>query len=44
MDLNDRKIGAAFGVWFVFCALIGLVMLGLCGWALVELVQWVTSK
>lgn len=33
-----------FGAWFIFCAVISLAFLGLMAWAVVELVQWVTSK
>jgi hypothetical protein len=30
--------GAGFAIWFAFCALIGLAMLGLIAWAIVTLV------
>ncbi|WP_157063322.1 hypothetical protein [Luteipulveratus mongoliensis] len=35
---------AAFGAWFVFCVLFALALAGVGVWAVVALVQWVTSK
>lgn len=33
-----------FKVWFIFCAAITLAMLGLTAWAVIALIQWVTTK
>lgn len=33
-----------FALWFIFCAIVTLAMLGLTAWAIIALVQWVTTK
>lgn len=38
--MNDKF----FVGWFIFCAILGLALLGLGVWAVIELVSWVTSK
>jgi hypothetical protein len=43
-DHQRAGIGFGFGLWFAFCALVALGMLGLVGWAVIELVTWVTAK
>jgi hypothetical protein len=40
MDRFERN----FGLMFVLILLINLIVLGVGIWAVVELVQWVTSK
>ena len=37
-------MGKGFTAWFVFCALVGLAVLGFGVWAAYELVTWVTSQ
>lgn len=39
-DIWDR-LGVAF---FIFCAFILLCLVGLFGWVVIEIVQWITSK
>ena len=36
--------GSFFKAWFIFCAVLALVMIGFMLWGGVELVQWVTTK
>lgn len=43
-DKFERRFGAFFIGWFVLCAVVGLAMLGLGAWAVIELVQWVTTQ
>lgn|GEM_PF-5840469 len=38
------KVGRLFAAWAVFCLLLGLGMLGLTVWAVIELVTWVTPR
>lgn len=33
-----------FVAWFIFCALLGLAVLGVGVWGFIELVGWVTSR
>ncbi|WP_114202337.1 hypothetical protein [Janibacter anophelis] len=39
---SSRSLGAAFIGWFVFVALVALVLVGLFAWAAIELVTWAT--
>jgi hypothetical protein len=34
----------AIVAWLVFCALVGLAVLGVVVWAVIELVTWVTAQ
>ena len=36
--------GAFFKAWFIFCALVALVMIGAFLWGGFEIVTWVTSQ
>jgi len=38
---NARRL--AYG-WFMFCACVAVIMLGLVVWAVIEIVSWLTSK
>lgn len=33
-----------FGLWILFCLALALSFFGVVIWAIIELVQWVTSK
>ena len=39
--MNEDK---AFRLWFAFCALLSLVVIGVGIWAVVEIVNWLTTK
>jgi hypothetical protein len=40
-DDTIERLGVAF---FILCAIVALFLVGLVGWAVIELIQWVTSK
>jgi hypothetical protein len=39
-----RGLGIGFALWFAFCAIISLGTLGIGIWAVIALVNWVTTK
>ena len=41
---DDSGVPVFFGLWFAFCTLVALATLCLIGWAVIELVSWVTSQ
>lgn len=42
--MNDRDLDWFFIFWFVVCSLVGFTVLGVGIWAVIEFVNWVTSK
>jgi hypothetical protein len=42
--MNEDKMSALFIGWFLFVALLSVTAVGVGIWALVELVQWLTTK
>jgi uncharacterized membrane protein YhaH (DUF805 family) len=44
LTAQHRRNRDAFWAWFMFCAIVGVLMLGLMAWALIELVSWITTK
>jgi hypothetical protein len=39
--VNDND---GFALWFAFCALLSLVLIGVGIWAVIEIVNWLTTK
>lgn len=44
IDHQRMPGGALFAAWFLFCAFVALALLAGAGWAVFELVMWVTQK
>lgn len=48
MTTRNRKTvqpsATFFTIWFVFCGLVGIGMLGLTVWAVITVVQWLVTK
>lgn len=45
MNLNRRNsFDRSFGAFFGVAVIVNLVLLGVAVWAIIELVQWVTTK
>lgn len=44
MKDEDYGFKAMWWASFVFAIVVVLAMFGLCGWAIIELVQWVKTK
>jgi uncharacterized membrane protein YiaA len=41
---KDDNIKKAFTVWAVFVFILGMAVLGLGIWGLIELINWITTK
>ena len=43
-DRDFKKVQKLGIVWFIICAIISLIVLGVGVWAVVAIVSWLTSK
>lgn len=43
-DRTAKRTGAAFAVWFGICALLGIGSTIVVIWAVISVVNWLTSK
>lgn len=42
--MKDTTIDKLAFAFFIVCGVVGIALIGLFGWAIIELVQWITSK
>lgn len=44
VDRDEKMFFGIIGGWFIFVGILVLVACGFAGWALIHLVDWVTSQ
>lgn len=41
---RQRRAGIGFTLWFAFCTILGLGMTAVAIWAVIKIVQWLTTQ